>query len=316
MYLKSLRNGEKLNLNSHKLQMKTALGFILFFTFYSSFAQNYSIKNLEMNDDKSQYGLVYYQEKKVYFTSYMLDERNKVRRDKDKHLIYTLFEGEQTENGEIINVKQFNKSHKFLFNSSSAAFSLDGKYMYITTNFIKKGKTYKQDYKSVNLHIERGEFIEGKGWTNFETLSFCDANYSYGHPALSPDGSTLYFVSNIPSAKGPTDIFRIPVLGNNTFGEIENLGHLVNSPRKEMFPYVSSDNILYFASDRVGGIGGLDIYKYDLKGDTKAQILPQPINSRSDDFCFILDKNGKTGYISSTRPKGKGEDDIYYFTIE
>ena len=296
------------------MKILTSIALLLSISF--GFAQNYTIKNLDMNDDKSQYGVVYYQGDQVYFTSYMLDERNRVRRDKDKRLIFTLFEGQKTASGEIINVKQFNKSHKFIFNSSSAAFSPDGKYMYITTNFVRRGKTYKQDYKSVNLHIERGEYIEGKGWTNFEPLSFCDPDYNYGHPAISPDGSTMYFVSNIPSAKGPTDIFKIAMLGDDEYGEIINLGEKVNSSRKEMFPFVSDDNVLYFASDRVGGVGGLDIYKYDLNGTSETQILPEPINSRSDDFSYIVSKDGKTGYFASRRPRGKGEDDIYYFVIE
>ncbi|MBR9915914.1 MAG: hypothetical protein GYB32_14045 [Algicola sp.] len=282
-------------------------------------AQTYTIKNLKLNDDKSQYGVVFYKGDKVYYTSYMLDNRNRARRDQDKRLIFTMFEGDMTEDGEIINPKQFNKSEKFVFNTSSAAFSPDGKYMYITTNFMKRGKSYKRKVKSINLNIQRGEYIEGRGWTNFEALPFCKPSYNYGHAALSPDGSTMYFTSNADGAHGQTDLFKVKILGNGEYGKVENLGKTINSPRKDMFPFVSQDNILYFASDRVGGVGGLDVYSYDLNANPeteKPKLLPSPINSRSDDFCYIINADKTAGYFSSRRPKGKGEDDIYYFTLK
>jgi hypothetical protein len=191
--------------------------------------------------------------------------------------------------------------------------------MYVTTNEEKRGDVYKHDTKTRNLRIERGEYVEGKGYSNFKPLSFCDPNYSYAHPAVSPNGNYLYFTSNIPSAKGPTDIFRIKIEGDNKFGDPENLGDFINSPRKEMFPTVTNDNILYFSSDRARGIGGLDIYKCIIDEDGKIGtpvLMPEPINSRGDDICFVLNKNGKEGYFTSNRAKGKGEDDIYYFEIK
>lgn len=299
--------------------MKFISSIILVLTINFGFAQTYSIKNLELNDDKSQYGVVYYKGDKVYYTSYMLDNRNRARRDNDKRLIFTMFEGEKTSGGEIINPKQFYKADDFVFNTSSAAFSPDGKYMYITTNFMKRGKSYKRKLKSINLNIQRGEYIEGRGWTNFEPLPFCKPTYNYGHAALSPDGSTMYFTSNADGAHGQTDLFKVKILGNGEYGKVENLGKKINSPRKDMFPFVSKDNVLYFASDRVGGVGGLDIYSYNLNGDPETEqpvLLPQPINSRSDDFCYVLNDSMTEGYFSSRRPKGKGEDDIYYFTFE
>lgn len=308
---------KELTLN-HK-NMKFICSIILVLTLNFGFAQTYTIKNLELNDDKSQYGVVFYKGDKVYYTSYMLDNRNRARRDQDKRLIFTMFEAEITDDGEIINPVQFNKTEKFVFNTSSAGFSNDGKYMYITTNFMKRGKSYKRKLKSINLNIQRGEYIEGRGWTNFEPLPFCKPSYNYGHATLSPDGSTMYFTSNADGAHGQTDLFKVKILGNGEYGDVENLGKKINSPRKDMFPFVSKDNILYFASDRVGGVGGLDIYSYNLSGDPETEDvkhLPKPLNSRSDDFCYIINDDGTKGYFSSRRPKGKGEDDIYFFTLD
>lgn len=299
--------------------MKFICSILFVLTINFGFSQNYTIKNLKLNDDKSQYGVVFYKGDKVYYTSYMLDNRNRARRDKDKRLIYTMFEGHKTKDGEIINPKQFIKSEDFVFNTSSAGFSPDGKYMYITTNFKKRRVSYKGKIKSINLNIQRGEYIEGRGWTNFKPLPFCLAKYNYGHAVLSPDGSTLYFTSNAHGAHGQTDLFKVDILGENEYGEVTNLGKTINSPRRDMFPFVSKDNVLYFASDRVGGVGGLDIYSYDLKGDPESErpvLLPKPFNTRSDDFSYIINEDGTEGYFSSRRPRGKGEDDIYYFVKE
>src|SRR5690606_24774806 len=219
----------------------------------------------------------------------------------------------------IINPKEWRSSDKFTFNSSTASFSKDGKYMFVTTNEEKRDDVYKKGEKTRNLRIERGEYAEGKGYHNFEPLPFCDERYSYAHPAVGPKGDYLYFTSNIPSAKGPTDIFRVKIQGGNKYGDIENLGDSINSPRRESFPTLTHDNILYFSSDRARGIGGLEFYRCIIDEDGKVgmpDLLAHPLNSLGDDICFELNKNGKEGYFSSNRAKGKGEDDIYYFKIK
>lgn len=275
----------------------------------------YDIENLKLNTASSHYGVVLAQNDKVFFSAPILDYKNIKRKEKKKHLFISLFEGKRDENGQIVDVKQF-KGSRSDFSTSSGVVSPDGKYIYLTSNYNKKGNTYKQKGRSYNLFIERGEYIRGIGWSNFTRLAFCDPNYSFGHPALSPDGKELYFVSNIPSAKGPTDIFKVSIIGDNEFSKPENLGDLVNSPRKEMFPFISSDGVLYFSSDRSKGLGGLDIYSAKISSNLKfgqAQLLPAPVNSNKDDFCFVIDGNNESGYFSSNRAGGKGDDDIYSF---
>lgn len=286
-----------------------------------SFGQirNYTIKNLKVNDELSQYGAVYQQDNKVCFSRYKINDYGSVDKNRMGQTIFTLYEGEVGENGEIINTKEFKSADVFTFNSSTAAFSSDGKYMYVTTNEEKRGDVYKHDEKTRNLRIERGEYIEGKGYSNFAPLSFCNPNYSYGHPAISPNGDYLYFTSNIPSAKGPTDIFRVTIEEGTKYGEPENLGDTINSTRKEMFPTVSSDNVLYFSSDRAKGIGGLDLYKCNISEDGhvgQPVLMAAPFNSRGDDICLVFNKNDTEGYFSSNRAGGKGEDDIYYFKLK
>lgn len=292
---------------------------VLVCTYSFSQTKTYDIVNLDMNNGNSHYGLAFYQNNKVFFSAPILDYRNIKRKEQKKHLINSLFEGEINSEGQIVDVKKFEGLNQNQFNTSNAVVSPDGKHIYITTNYNAKGNTYKLKHKSYNLYIARGEFIEGIGWTNFKKLPFCNPNYSYGHPAISPDGNTLYFVSNIPSAKGATDIFKVYLAGDNEYSPPENLGDLVNSTRKEMFPFISEDGVLYFSSDRANGVGGLDIYRAELDANynfNKAELLPAPINSRFDDFSYVIDDTKNEGYFSSRRPSGKGEDDIYYFTIK
>lgn len=288
-------------------------------TSVSSQSETYALKNISLNDELSQYGVVHVKDGIVYYSRYKVNSFGSVERNSGNQQIFTVYEGQMTENGEIINTKEFISSDRFVFNSSTAGFSKDGQSMYVTTNEKKRGDVYKYDDKTRNLRLERGEFVEGKGYMNFKPLHFCDQRYSYGQPSVSADGQYLYFVSNIPSAKGPTDIFRVKILGNNKYGKIENLGVKLNSPRKEMFPFISSDNILYFSSDRAKGIGGLDLYKAEIGPDGKfgvPELLPAPFNSEADDMCLEFLPDGKSGYFSSNREGGKGEDDIYYFIKE
>ncbi len=296
------------------------IAFLLLLVTVSSLSQNeaYTIVNLDMNTNNSHYGLTLSLNNKVYFSSPELNSVNLNRKKQGKNLIYSLFEANKKSNGQIDNITKVSISKNEHLNRSNAVISPNGKYIYTTANNTSKSKTYKKGGKSYNLFIERGEFVEGKGWTNFERLSFCDPNYSYGHPALSPDGKTLYFVSNIPSAKGPTDIFKVSISDETVYGKPVNLGELVNSVRKEMFPFISDKGVLYFSSDRANGVGGLDIYKADknkIKGFHQAKLLPGPVNSKYDDFCYVIDETKKEGYFSSRRPNGKGDDDLYYFSI-
>jgi len=299
--------------------MKQILFLFIFLTINSfSQTETYEISNLDINDSNSHYGLVLYQNNKVFFSSPIMNKENLRLKAKKKHLIYSLFEGTKSLDGQITDIIKLDLKDEGRFNLSSAVVSPDGKYIYITANYSGKKHTFKSNYKNFNLYIAKGEFIKGQGWTNFEILPFCKPKFSFGHPAISPDGNTLYFVANLPSSKGPSDIFRVSILENNEYGKPINLGQLVNSVRKETFPFISKEGILYFSSNRANGFGGLDLYSAKLKTDDtfeEAKILPKPLNSRADDFCFTFDSDKKEGYFSSKRPGGKGDDDIYYFKI-
>ena len=276
--------------------------------------EKFNVKNVSINNEYPHFGLMLVNNSKIIFTSYVLDKKDRLKRFQGNPLL-TVFEGE-IENGVIQNIKniEIDPAEKLKY-ITSATMSSNGKQLYITTTL--NDNAIDED----NFQIKTGEFKSGVGWTNFKTLAFCNPKYSYAHPTLSKDGKTLYFTSNIrggkETTKGGSDIFKVAILENNKFGEPINLGSKVNSYSKEMFPFIAEDTTLYFASNRPGGFGGFDIYKSKMSTDgtfEKAEKLPEPINSSKDDFCFIIKKDNKTGYFSSKRDGGKGDDDVYYFT--
>ena len=296
---------------------------LLIILFYSTlcFSQEASFKtsNLKINNEYPHFGLMLLRDNTIIFTSYLLTDRGRVKTVGGNPTL-TIFEGTLADSGEIEQVNPIEiDPEEDISHITSATMSRDGKQLYLTTNYSKKDKP-KGDFNDANFHIKVGEFVKGTGWTNFKILSFCDPKYSYGHPALSHDGKTMFFIANIrggkETTKGGSDIFKVEVLGNNSYSEPKNLGSLVNSYSREMFPFMAADNTLYFASNRPGGYGGFDVYKSTMNKDgsfKKAEKMPQPINSNQDDFCFVINDDNNSGYFSSKRVEGKGDDDIYYF---
>ena len=157
-----------------------------------------------------------------------------------------------------------------------------------------------------------------KKWTDVTPLPFNSNEYSVGHPALSPDGHDLYFASDMPGGFGGTDLYVSHwSKDSKSWEKPENLGSGINSPGNEMFPYIDSDGNLWFASNGLPGLGGLDIFvaRKTKDGFAKPVNLGSPINSRFDDFGCITRNGGKDGYLSSDRYNSVGNDDIFTFKL-
>jgi outer membrane protein OmpA-like peptidoglycan-associated protein len=180
--------------------------------------------------------------------------------------------------------------------------------IYFTRN--NAGKT-KFDQNGIrNLSLFFGS-VDKLGGISESLMPFCSAEYSVGHPALSPDKKTLYFASDMPGSKG-VDIYEVEVLGYGKWGTPKKVEGNVNTDGDEMFPFVSADGILYFSSNGHIGLGGLDVFRRKSNGEV--QNLGQSLNSLNDDFAFVLKSDKRSGYVSSNRAGGKGGDDIYSFT--
>jgi hypothetical protein len=292
---------------------------------FFGFTQNetYQVINIGLNNENPHFGLSYNRGDNVLFTSYLLNRSGSIKISSADEGVLALYSGKKSEKGDIVDVNALQIDDKEgITHITSACYSPNGEHLYIATTYSNRKIKPKGNYNESNFHLEIGEYVNGLGWTNFKVLHFCKPIYSYGHPAISADGRTLYFVANIRTgrqiAKGPSDLFKVNILEENKYSSPINLGAKVNSYSKEMFPFISADNTLYFSSNRPNGFGDFDVYKSKMNADgtfDKAELLPEPINSKEDDFSFIIDNENKTGYFSSKRSGGKGDDDVYYFTL-
>ena len=208
------------------------------------------------------------------------------------------------------------------FNEGTVSFSPDGKTMYFSGEsydrsgsvFSKKFKKDKEGKSTINVYSST--LVNGK-WENVKLLPFNSEHYNCSGPAVSPDGKRLYFCSDMDGTIGGADIWYVTIDGGNKYGKPVNLGNTVNTEGSEMFPYISTKNRLYFASNGRPGLGMMDMFGTELqddgKGDGKVINLGAPINSGKDDFSLTINEETKKGFFASNRDGGAGSDDIYAF---
>ncbi len=187
------------------------------------------------------------------------------------------------------------------------SFSPDGSTMYLT-----KARREPNKNTGVEIYTSQRSDAQWSAPVKFEITA--DTLSSYGHPAVSPDGTYLYFTSDMPGGQGGKDIWRINL--KERAGSLENMGEFINTSGDEEFPYVREDSVLYFAYDGHPGMGGLDIFRAQLtpSGGWKVENMGMPMNSAADDFGITFGE-GETGYFSSNRNDGRGYDHIYSFEL-
>ena len=187
------------------------------------------------------------------------------------------------------------------------SFSPDGQTMYLT-----KARRELNANTGVEIFTSQRSDAKWSAPVKFEITA--DTISSYGHPAVSPDGAWLYFTSDMPGGSGGKDIWRINL--KERVGSLENLGEWINTPGDEMFPYVRTDSVLYFASDGHPGFGGLDIFRAELRpsGGWSVTNLGRPVNTSGDDFGITFGK-GESGYYSSNHGDARGYDHIFSFDL-
>jgi len=201
-------------------------------------------------------------------------------------------------------------------NTAGAAFWQDEDTGLIEVYFTKNS-SHASKTNEFNMQLFRAESTNGgKGWRNIELMEFCNNGSNYMHPAIAPNGKTLYFVSDKGKGQGGTDIYSAKRKSDGTWYRPENMGSTINSTAHDGFPFMSKDDKFFFCSKGHAGYGGFDIFmsKKDRKGKWEKPInIGRPMNSPADDISIVLSEDNKKGAFTSSREGG--DDDIFLFDL-
>ncbi|QBZ98780.1 OmpA family protein [Flavobacterium sangjuense] len=277
----------------------------------------YKIENAGINTKYSDYGTAFMGTKVVFSSARDTGNFSKRIHTWTGQYFTNLYDSPISEDGSLGAVGKFGKKLNTKYHEDTPAFTKDGKTVYFTRNNYLSERGY--DASKVTLLKVYKATVDKEGqWSNITPLPFNSDSYQTAHPALSPDEKTLYFASDMPGTRGQSDIFRVKIGDDGSFGAPENLGESINTAGRETYPFVSDDNELYFASDGQPGIGGFDIFITRLPKDGSLNFrdvlnVGEEANSPKDDFAFIINFKTKKGFVSSNRDGGQGSDDIYKF---
>jgi outer membrane protein OmpA-like peptidoglycan-associated protein/tetratricopeptide (TPR) repeat protein len=224
-----------------------------------------------------------------------------------------LYTCEITPDSNLTNAKVMKNQANSRYHEGTITYDPVHKIMYFTRNNFLKGKKNADDDGTLKLGIFYASYADGK-IGKVKPFPFNEPEFSVGHPSISADGRKMYFVSDMEGGYGGTDIY-VSVRNLDFWSPPVNLGPKINTPGNEMFPSTDSRGTLYFASDYHPGLGGLDLFYTSLEDSAKVKNFGYPINSSYDDFSLIAHADGLSGYYTSNRPGGQGDDDIYAFVV-
>ena len=275
----------------------------------------YNIEDSGINSQYSDYGSAFSGTKLVFTSSRDTGSFAQKKHKWTNQYFTNLYSSDPTPEGTLAEPEKFAKNVNSKFHESTPVFTKDGNTMYFTRNNFNNGVKGKDASKITLLKIYKATLIENR-WQKATELPFNSDSYSVAHPMLSPDEKTLYFASDMPGTKGQSDLWKVSISGDGSFGTPENLGTNINTEARETFPLLTDENELYFATDGHPGLGGLDIFMARMNPDGTFQNpmnIGAPANSPKDDFAYLIDTKTRKGFLSSNRDGGKGFDDIYKF---
>ena len=269
----------------------------------------FNIMNLGINSTKSDYGGIIKGDTLVFASARNRNLANSIYKRTNQSFtnlyfttIKSLFD--------IPEPKLFSKNTFSKFHEATPSFSKDGKTMYFTQNELKvnhKGKAVNGLYKIYKSILKNGN------WSSPIKIQIqADDLSRIAHPALSSDEKYLFFASDMKGTFGASDLFKIKINEDGTYGKPENLGSKINTEGRESYPFITNDNKLLFASDGQPGYGGFDIFVLDLDNPNALPInIGNKINSPMDDFAMFWNRETRLGTFTSNRKGGDGDDDIY-----
>lgn len=255
----------------------------------------YRLQAARINSGEGDFGAAYFKQSIVYASKAMnpgfLTPSYGWDNDFYLNLLQSHFNADSSlQDGQLLRHQFLSKAH-----DGPVSFNQDATEMVITRNLIGKKKN-GQSIVVLALYFSNWE---NDAWSDLVAFEFNDESANVGHGVFDESGQRLYFVSEVPGGHGGADIYVSERSGKG-WGTPTNLGPLVNTERDELFPFVQK-NVLYFASNGHFGLGGLDVFEFDLKSSAAAHNLGYPISTSSDDFGLIYDGSGCIGFVSSNR---------------
>lgn len=220
--------------------------------------------------------------------------------------VYNLYGADTLADDSFGSIKPFHKKINSKLNEGPFAIAQKTNTLYFTRNDVLKGSTEE------SMSIYYSDVPTGtKGKVNIKQLSFKNFNHNIGHPTLNSNGTVMYFIADTRKGESGYDIYKSELRDEN-WSTPMILGASINTNGIEAYPFLHNDSILYFASNRPGGLGGFDMYKVNLF-DKQAQTenLGSQVNTPSDELGLIIKENINRGFLSSNRPGGLGGYDLY-----
>ena len=271
--------------------------------------KRFNIQNLKINSEFSDFGATIYKNK-LYFVSSRNENRKSYGWNDEPFL--DIFSSTINDKGSHLPADLFDELNS-KFHEGIVSFTPNGNTAYFTRESYYEDEYQKDSLNNTKysqLYIYKATKLKDS-WDTFESIEINDVNFSNKNPMVSPDGKHLYFSSNMPGGFGLYDLYVAEIKDDGSLGKAENLGQKINTEGQEAFPFVTSENMLYFSSDGHLGLGGLDVF-YSKNVDDKwsnSKNVGIPVNSGADDFAFMIKE--ENGYVSSNRTGGVGKDDIY-----
>lgn len=271
-----------------------------------------AITPIATNSPNNDFGAVLFQDK-IYFASSRKSRKNSRINKMTGEPFVKIFSADFSK-GKLSNPTEIHDLNSRA-NDGLVCFNKDGDVAYFSSSavningLVDRSKRYKGN--DVNKHQIFSAKKDKYGyWSDFQVLSFCDKDFSYTNPIMSPDGSAMYFASNFTGGYGGLDIWRVAVSSDGTFSEPQNLGPSINTVYDENFPFLKEDNkTLFFASKGHEGFGGYDIFEIDTKkSSSKPSNIGVPFNTEKDDYAYTFYEDKEIGFLSSNRD---GATNIY-----
>ncbi|MFV5686465.1 OmpA family protein [Flavobacterium sp. GB2R13] len=265
------------------------------------------LEKININSEKSDFGAVLYNNV-LYFAS-ARNENGKIYGWNNEPYL-DLYQSNYKEENATYSEPRLISELNTVYHEGPLTMTKDGTTIYFSSESFKdklfeKDKEKKIKYGQVSLYKA---VKENDKWTGIIALPFNSKSYSTGNPSIDKEGKFLYFASNMPGSIGGTDIWKVAINSDGSFGSPENLGNKINTVGDENFPFIADDAVLYFSSNGLTGFGGLDVFAVDLNKNGVPNNIGNPVNTEKDDFAFTFNKEKNIGYLSSNR---SGVDHIY-----